>query len=93
MREVQIKAWGAGGGGCRGGFDKENDQIYYIRGHLRYIEVNLRLPIGETIKITVGQGGNKDASQSDSLGGLGGSNGGNPGRDDGASGGGEGVEE
>ena len=55
-----------------------------------YVEAKFRLPVGETLKITIGGGGKSEGSRSDSLGGLGGYNWGQHGRADGTSGGGGG---
>ena len=100
-REVKIKLYGAGGGGCGGGRTEETDpslprfdsdgQMYHSHGLAgSYIEANLLLPIGEKLLVTIGGGGGSEGSQNDSLGGRGGFNGGYPGRNDLFSGGGGG---
>jgi hypothetical protein len=71
--------------------DEETGIVYLSEGFGGgYVTASFKLPIGETLQITIGGGGNTEGSQSDSLGGSGGYNGGFPGKDDGKSGGGGG---
>ena len=90
---VQIKLWGAGGGGCDGGrFDQLSDSDVSSSGSAGgYVEAHFDLPMGETLIVDVGGSGRSRSDRSTTLlGGLGGYNGGKAGYRDGSSGGGGG---
>lgn len=104
FQKVQMKLWGAGGGGCDGGRlimkewsdDNDNnnsssldhDNSFGLAGG--YIETSFLFPIGQSLIVNVGGGGKSQGSQSHTLGGLGGYNGGKSGYKDRSSGGGGG---
>ncbi len=102
---VQLKLWGAGGGGCDGGRLKESwsnnaeeeDMMSSSSGCAGgYVEASFDLPTGETLVVEVGGGGKSRvgvgsrSSDTSLLGGLGGYKGGKSGMRDRSSGGGGG---
>ncbi len=97
---VQLKIWGAGGGGCDGGRlkleESEEDDILSSGYAGGYVEASFDLATGETLVVDVGGGGRSRSvvgsrsSDSSLLGGLGGYNGGKSGYRDRSSGGGGG---
>eukprot|EP00986_Skeletonema_menzelii_P006514 scaffold2479_cov153-Skeletonema_menzelii.AAC.1 len=90
---VQVKLWGAGGGGCDGGrLNKLSDSDESSSGLAGgYVEASFNLPMGDTLIVDVGGGGRSRSVRSDTLlGGLGGYNGGKSGYRDRSSGGGGG---
>lgn len=80
---VQVKLWGAGGGGCDGGrLEKLSDSDMSSSGYAGgYVEASFDFPIGESLIVDVGSGGKSQSigSQNSLLGGLGGYNGGKSG--------------
>ena len=93
---VQVKLWGAGGGGCDGGrLNKLSDSDESSSGLAGgYVEASFNLPMGDTLIVDVGGGGRSRSVRSDTLlGGLGGYNGGKSGYRDRSSGGGGGGGE
>ena len=94
-QEVQVKLWGAGGGGCDGGrVTKEKEELSdsdTSSGFAgKFVNSSFIFPVGQTLIVDVGQGGRSQGPLSSSLGGLGGYNGGKSGYRDRHSGGGGG---
>ena len=69
-QEVKIKLWGGGGGGCNGGRDEivestpeeEDDEgiVKFSEGAAGgYVEATFVLPVGDTLQVVVGGGGNE----------------------------------
>ena len=98
-QRVDVKLWGAGGGGCDGGRVatlSESDDDLSSGSAGEYVHASFILPIGEVLIVEVGGGGQSRSKGSRSqtlLGGLGGYNGGKSGyRDQSSEGGGGGGE-
>ena len=63
---VQIKLWGAGGGGCDGGrLNQLSDSDVSSSGSAGgYVEAHFDLPMGETLIVDVGGGGQSRSDRS-----------------------------